>query len=746
MQDLIRQLTQPNRSSTMLSGSTLIVGATDESLDARGKDSYLTFAKKILSSASAAASTRSTFSEVSPQFEPPPRVELPTSPPPYAQQPPQDRTRDWIPAPAFSHADVQALTQPSSDPPPVVPPETPMPRGKSYEVAYKLAHTHLKLGQDKADQDNHQSAERSFRKALELLAKHDFTGRISFQPAEVILKLANSCLKQQKYADAINLLTPVASRAANIFPNGSRGSSTSAPPGTREETLQALAASHMLGEVYRQQGDFEQAIEHALKAFLERTDELGEHNEWTLESVRLVIDVYRSMGDDEEAEAYEVFLSPASPAQKIETTSLPYRPTANTEDETAVASGSQLPSEVAVNVPTQQSKTARPSFTSRVFGMKKTSQANIPQQATPDSNRHSFSRSTTLDDTYPSSAYLPSTQNETRHPTSPSDTSQSRENSHIDDGSTAPSSARLERAPSIRILEPTFQAVAELCKEGKYNKAVKWGLEFLESYNSNTFIHRTGALGKNIEKSGDKGLAGTGAGAPHEYAPIHFFCELKQECVDEVNLLLKYGADPNAIAYKAGYTAKNSPIVLSPLHMAISRGHTSVGLALLASKHLKPDIKDGAGFYPLLAACRYRNYAIVKGLLSHAPKSIPRESELPSAWYGNSVLHDAARHCDAKLVEMLLATGLFEVNQQDKFGKTPLIHSVIKTDVTNMVERARMVSERKQVVEILLAAGADRNAIDVRGMTARSHAERERISEGRQDLVAILGEVRYEMG
>ena len=745
MRDLIRQLTQPSRSSTMLSGSTLIVGSTDESVDARGKDSYLTFAKKILSSASAAASTRSSFSEASPQFEPSPRVELATSPPPYAQQPPQDRTQEWIPAPAFSNSNLQTVTQPSSDLPPAIPPESPMPRGKSYEVAYKLAHTHLKLGQDKADQDNHESAEKSFRKALDLLAKHDFTGRISFQPAEVILKLAHSCLKQQKYADAISLLTPVAGRDANIFPNGSRGSSTSAPPGTREETLQALAASQMLGEVYRQQGDFEQAKEHALKAFLERTDELGENNEWTLESVRLVIDVYRSMGDDEEAEAYEVFLVPTSPVQKAVTPTLPYRPAANTEDETAVASGSPPPSEVAVNVPIQQGKTARPSLTSRMFGKRKTSQANLPQQPTPDSNRHSFSRSTTLDDTYLSSVYLPSTRNETRHLSSPSETSHSRANSYIDDESTAPSSARLERAPSIRMLEPTFQAVSELCKEGRHSKAVKRGLEFLESYKSPTFIHREDALGKNIEKSGDKGLAGSGAGAPHEYAPIHFFCELKQECVDEVGLLLKYGANPNAIAYKAGYTARNSPDVLSPLHLAIVRGHTAIGMALLASKDLRPDIKDGGGLYPLLAACRYRNYAIVKGLLERAPKSIPRESELPSSWYGNSVLHDAARHCDAKLVEMLLATGLFEVNQQDKFGKTPLIHAVIKADVTNMVERARMTSERKRVVEMLIGAGADKHAIDVKGMTARSYAERERESEGRQELVAILGEARYEM-
>ncbi|KAI9881426.1 MAG: hypothetical protein M1823_006660, partial [Watsoniomyces obsoletus] len=219
-----------------------------------------------------------------------------------------------------------------------------MPRGKSYEVAYKLTHTHLKLGQEKAEQDNHDSAERSFRKALELLAKNDFSGRIAFQPAEVVLMLANSCLQQEKYDDAIVLLKPVAERKENIFPD-IPGTPAPAPtaPTTRPDTLQGLAASHMLGEVYRQKGDYEEAKKHALKAFLERTDELGEHDEKTLESVKLVIDVYQDMGDQEEADAYFVFLEPAPPEKRSEMHNRPSRPVVATEDETAVASTSPPP-------------------------------------------------------------------------------------------------------------------------------------------------------------------------------------------------------------------------------------------------------------------------------------------------------------------------------------------------------------------------------------------------------------------
>ena len=736
MRDMIRQLTQPSRTPTMISGSTLIVGSTDDAADGKGKDSYLSFAKKILSSASAAASTRSSLSTISPQIEPPPPIELASGPPPYDQQPLQDRTREWIAAPSLPGANLQVESP--SELPPAVPPESPMPRGKSYEVAYKLTHTHLKLGQEKADQDNHESAERSFRKALDLLAKHDFSGRIAFQPAEVVLKLSNSCLQQQKYAEAIDLLTPVAAREANVFPNITGATQ---PTDSRPDTLLALAASHMLGEVYRQQGQFEQAKEHALKAFLERTDELGEDNEKTLESVRLVIEVYRSMGDEEEAEAYQVFLTPQSPTQKARAMPQPVRPVAATEDETAVASMSPPPSEIAVLSTAQPSK-EKPSFASRIRNMRKTSQANPVHRQSADSQRLSFSRTPTLEDTYLSSVYLPNmSRSDTRHLSSPSETSHGRTNSYIEDTSTAPSSARLERSPSTKTLEPTFQAVQQLCIEGKLSKAVKLAIGFLEGYNSNVFVIRRDALEKNIKESDGKGLAGTGYG----YSPIHFFCELKEECVDEVSLLLKYGADVNAIAYKAAYTASNSPDVLSPLHSAIARGHTNIAKLLLDSKDLKPDIMDGRGYYPLLAACRYRNYTVVKGLLNRAPKSIPRESELPASWYGNSVLHDAARHCDSKLVEILLATGLFDINQQDKFGKTPLMHAVIKSDAPDPVERYKMVLERRQVVEKLLEAGADRNCIDVKGMTARSYADRERESEGSRELVSVLGEVRYEM-
>ena len=750
MRNLIRELTQPSRSSTTLSGaSTLIVGGADGNLDPRGKDSYLTFAKKIISSASAAASTRSSLSTISPQIDPPTLNEVGASPPPYAAQHQQDqrRTSQWTRTLSQTTTNPVAELSSPIDLPPAVPPESPMPRGPSSEVAYKLTRTHLKLGQEKADQGNHENAEKSFRKALDLLENNDFSGRIAFTPAEVVLMLSNSCFHQKKYNDAIELLTPVAEREVDVFPKSARTAGSISQPSTtsvQPDTLQALAASHMLGQVYQQQGDLEKAKEHTLKAFLARMDELGDQDSKTLESVQLLVNIFRDMGDEADAEAYAAFLEP-EPVQKSDAYSQLSRTAAATEDETAVASGSPPPSEIAfvppplaISHPTQQ---PRSSFASRFRNIGRNSNTNLQRSPNAEPQRNSFSRTPTLDEGYNTSILSPTTRADTRH-FSASESSYDRPNSFVDDLSTAPSSAKptLERSASIRTLEPTFQAVQQLCIERKHAKAVDLAISFMEAYESNTFILRRDALEKNIKKGGDKGLAATG----HGYAPIHFFCELKEECVGEVALLLKYGADPNAIAYKAGYTASNSPDILSPLHLAISRGHNAIAALLLEHKDLKPDIKDGIGFYPLLAACRTRNYAVVRTLLTNfAPKCIPRD--YPSSWYGNSVLHDAARHCDLRLVDLLLETGLFDVNQCDKFGKVCLHHAVIKTDVARPEQKAMMLAERQAVVQRLLDAGAEKNAIDNREMTPRAYADREQVSEGANELIALLGEVRFEM-
>ena len=735
-------LTQSDRVS-MYSGSTLLVGTADGQTGYSGKETYLSFAKKMLSTASAAASTRSSLSTVSPQIDPPPLIELGGSSP--SQLPDRRRTiADWIP-PDMSTPNLMDMSRSASMS--TMPPDMPQPKSKLFEVAYKLTQQHLRLGQEKTEKNEHESAERCFRRALQLLEKHDFADRIAFQPAEVVLMLSNACLMQKKYDEAIGLLDPVAERESDIFPrSGSRAASTSQQP---PDKLQALAASHMLGEVYKQKGDYESAKEHSLTAFMERTDELGEHDEKTLESVRLVIEVYRAMGDEEEAEAYEVFLAPA-PAKQVRShisSSRESREIVYSDEQTAVPSISPPPSEVIISSPIiQDRKTGRPSFTSRFKTLTKPSQTSLAQPTShPEQHRKSFSRAATLDNASHDPGFLNPRHLSTSHLSSPSETSYERTNSYMDDDSTAPSSARLERTSSTRLVEPTFQAVEQLCDNGDFTKAAKIALKFLKGYESNAFIYtvRKDELEKNIRKGAGKGLASTGEG----YSPLHYFCELKDECVDEVALILKYGADPNAAAYKAGFTSSSSTGILTPLNLAINRGHNQISRLLLETKGIRTDVKDANGLYPLLAACRSRQYETVKLLLNHAPHSIP--TEYPADWYGCSPLHDAARHCDLALVEIFLSRrdidrDLLNVNLQDKFGKTPLMHAIIKTDVSDPQKKARWTKERMAVVEALLEAGADAQVVDNKGNSARKYADLEGGQEGKM-LADLVGEVRYEM-
>ncbi|KAK5239546.1 E3 ubiquitin-protein ligase mib1, partial [Exophiala xenobiotica] len=141
-------------------------------------------------------------------------------------------------------------------------------------------------------------------------------------------------------------------------------------------------------------------------------------------------------------------------------------------------------------------------------------------------------------------------------------------------------------------------------------------------------------LEKNIRRGFGQGLASTGRG----YAPLHFFCELKEEHAEEVNLLIKLGVDVNAVAYQAGYTESNPKNPFTALQAAVDRGYSTITTLLLACAGIKTGIRDAEGLTPLMVACRKGHYAIVKQLLN-----FPLPTEFPLIWHGNTLLHDAAR-------------------------------------------------------------------------------------------------------
>ncbi|OAL38144.1 hypothetical protein AYO20_02596 [Fonsecaea nubica] len=723
MRALIQSLNSPSRLQT-LGGSTIAATERMQSGHDDGMKTYLAFAKKFLSTASAAASTRSSLSTISPAIEPEALrdiVKIPANEVPLSTDR-RDRVDRWIQPPAASPQQSAAFARQGSA----------SGRGHAEvgsEVEFLRTQNHLKLGQDSFEDSDYAKAERHFRKALALMERHDFEGRISFQPAEVVLMLADCCRQQEKLDQAVELLQPVAAMRSDIFPSSPKDPlcSSEALASSRQvpDKLQALAASHMLGRVYILKGEFDSAEEHGLRAFMERRKELGPQDEKTLESVQLVIDVYRTRGDDgdeEEAEGYEVFLSPPE-----KTT-----PTPSTEKLLSKVEVSQLkPATVSPELPpvSEIQNQPRPKLRNRFLHRARLSQHSDSAYPapSPELSRLSISKSITLNNLQDIDA---AAQSGVRGLSSPSETSTyDRSLSFHDDSSTTtPASAQLERSSSSKTLEPTYQAIADLCNERRLDKAAKVAIQYLNTYQSNYMVIRKPELRDNIRNGTGYGLARTGRG----YAPLHFFCELKEEHAEEVNLLIKHGVDVNAIAFQAGYTQSNPKDPFTALQQATERGFSTITGLLLAVNGIKTDLRDSEGYTPLMVACRKGYHQIVKQLLEFA-----MPTEFPPTWHGNTLLHDAARRCDPVLVEILLEHTT-SIDERDRFSKTALMHAVVKTDIADPSERRRRIKGRCQTVRALLEAGADPTLRDHRtNKTVRDYA----VEEDDAELLMLLGQV-----
>ncbi|KIW29864.1 uncharacterized protein PV07_05650 [Cladophialophora immunda] len=723
MKVLVQSLNSPSRLQS-LGGSTIAATEKIQSGHDDGMKTYLAFAKQFLSTASAAASTRSSLSTISPAIEPEALRDVPMTPAneaPLSTTDRRDRVEGWIQPPSPSPPQSGGFARQASR------------SGRGHpqvgsEVEFLRAQNHLKLGQDSFEEGEYAKAERHFRKALALMERHDFEGRISFQPAEVVLMLADCCRQQEKLDQAVELLQPVAAMRSDIFPSGPKdqtcSSETQAFSHQIPDKLQALAASHMLGRVFILKNDFDAAEEHGLRAFMERRKELGPQDEKTLESVQLVIDIYRARGDDgdeEEAEGYEVFLSP------------PEKPTPTPSTEKLLSKvevlqlSPALVSPESAPVPEVQNN-HRPKLMNRLLHRGRPSQSDPTSYSpSPELSRLSISKSITLNnlqdiDTAGQSGF--------RGLSSPSETSTyDRSLSFHDDSSiTTPGSAQLERSSSSKTLEPTYQAIADLCNERRLDKAAKVAMQYLNTYQSNYMVIRKPELRDNIRNGTGYGLARTGRG----YAPLHFFCELKEEHAEEVNLLIKHGVDVNAIAFQAGYTQSNPKDPFTALHQATERGFSTITGLLLATTGIKTDLRDPEGYTPLMVACRKGHHNIVKQLLE-----FPLPTEFPATWHGNTLLHDAARRCDPVLVEILLEHTTF-IDERDRFSKTALMHAVVKADIADPSEKRRRIKGRCQTVRILLEAGADPTLRDHRtNKTVRDYA----VEEDDAELLMLLGQI-----
>ena len=198
---------------------------------------------------------------------------------------------------------------------------------------------------------------------------------------------------------------------------------------------------------------------------------------------------------------------------------------------------------------------------------------------------------------------------------------------------------------------------------------------------------------------------------------------------DTADVLLQAGADPNAVDTEKGWT---------PLHAAVFEGHEEL-VGLLVPHGARKDILIGAGL---------GDWDAVQAELARDSSSIERVDK-----EGNTVLRWAARANQADMVRRLLERGA-DPNKANVWGGPPLLYAARSSDTEVaklLVEHGAQVNFQAQgfgraalheaaingnleLVEFLLAHGADVTLQDGYGLTALAHAK----SGGHEDAVQLL--------
>lgn len=604
------------------------------------------------------------------------------------------------------------------------------------EVDYQVLRHLLDQAHIELEQGNYAAGEDNLRSALPIAQRNNFASRTAVFPIDIELMLGECLVRQEKLDEAINILVPITEQAhaRNITPQSSAASTFShAAAGSKG---QALSAHHLLGEAYLQQPDLIHAETHALQAFKGRKKLLGNGHPKTLESVELVIKMYTAKGQKPLADAHRQFLKPALAVQEARTA--PLSPSSSNTSSPPPAE----PLGIAIESPPtrarrqpfrsmfgrserhEQPPTSMPisrsgSGPSPFLIAEEFNQLSTSPHDTSSLHRGSEAASLSRPQRRQSSISTDSQPNLQRHVTT-SDIAalnMSFSMSHQRSGSALSKAPTLYAGMSHKEMQEKFDEVAAKCREAKHTKAADLGKTILRRYDpeSAIFVHREAELERNIKKSGKLGLAGTGCG----FAPLHFFCSLKFEAVQEIEILLQQGADVNAVAYKAGFGRMGG---FTSLHLAIGRGHKQiVDILLRYGATWNPEILQNGQDYnvdrdqwnPLLLACYQGRTEMVKSLLEHGMQV--KEDEFPQkSWHGNSLLHEAAFKCDLDMVKLLMRMSHQHGNissgysfigrpgQIDGFGMTPLMHAIDLRDAKDQKLVIRKLNHRVACLKIML--------------------------------------------
>lgn len=723
---ITKSLSQPRRSQTM--SSATMVDESSSQAWVENMEKYVDTAKKFLDGASVAASTLSARSTGRYDADSPVDnlVRRPSTFVPLTQQKIK-AINTYVDDVVQADSGAGSGTPLPSD----APSDIEITQGAVFESDeddddddLQMLQVLLQNGHSKIANRNYSAAEENYREALSVSESHNFGSQVACSATDIALMLGECLVKQEKYDETIDLLQPLAGPpSANIDTTGSTALSTISSSQLGTDKGQMLAANHLLGKVYLMKADYTNAEKCSIQAMKGRKKLLGDSHAKTVESVHLVIDMYKATGREARAEATrEVYLKPAIPSPPP-TEPILMPPTSSPARQRRPTFNFTSPFK-------RTDRVEKTETTSAAMPVKRNSNVNHSPFLVADEFNH---LSTSPNDTSSlhmgseirpierqvrthSTNSLGSNPNLQRWPTTSDSDAQQIAHQRTSIALTKPPTLYAVLSPSD--LEQRFLEVSTLANNGKEGKAVDRGITILQQYDpdSTILLHRRAELKENIRRGKDKGLAGTG----HGFSPLHLFCSMKYEPLTEIEILLRLGADPGAVAYKAGY-GKVDPFV--PVTLAIERGHENIVKLLLQHGIIwQPDvIRVGSRFnadrdlmHPLLQACQKGRTSIVKVLLEH--KTELTEDLFPrSSWHGNSLLHEACYRCDLDVVSVLLNFArhngtLYEgsysfigtPSQQDEFGMTAIMYAV---DMREYDEKLRVYKLQNRVACLRLLLG-----------------------------------------
>ncbi|KAK5085623.1 E3 ubiquitin-protein ligase mib1 [Lithohypha guttulata] len=352
-----------------LGGSTLLSDSPADIGWFNNIENYVEDAKKFLDSASGAASTLSARSvshaddneehHAANQYRRnsdfvPLTIEKLQSISMHVEQVPAESTSGTA-----SPSDIQSVHMPSQ----AFPDDSDNDNDDDTDLS--LLQSLLRNGNKKLDSGDYAAAEENYREALGKSRSNNFDSRTACSTVDICLMLGGCIVQQQKYDEAISLLQPLANlkSARNDTPQSSSAPAVSF--GQRNpDRGQALSANHLLGEVYLKKSDYLNAEKYAEQAYRGRKELLGKAHQKTIESVQLVIEMYKAKGRVALADAYGELIDPVQPAslpgaQSSSSTASTLDPTSPTTEPTTIPVDTTLrPRQPTSNIPFRQQRRA----------------------------------------------------------------------------------------------------------------------------------------------------------------------------------------------------------------------------------------------------------------------------------------------------------------------------------------------------------------------------------------------------